>query len=213
MFKFLAAAFLLAMPLAFTSCVVDGHSGLPEPIYTALAFTVENRMDAPVTVNIRKHYIWEFDGNNFATYGEWISLPLGSLETRSLANDAEGNFMLINPALRNVAGMFVASFEITVETPKGAMRFAGYETEDPRFEAVGLCYIRAWYMADAGGGSVMLYTREQVVSFRIDYILPTQLIVNEDGTVSFLAERVTDSGDTQVLGRFDADVETVRRMY
>jgi len=213
MFKFLAAAFLLS--LAFTACPEPLERwGMLRPIDNfALAFAVENRMDVPVTVNIRSRYIVGEGNGFFVTYGEWIGESLGSLETGSLGNDARGNFMLMNPTLKHMAmrNRLVSSFEIRVETPSGAMHFAGYETEDPRFEAVGLCYMESLSYAENEGST--LRTKEQRVLFKVDYILPTHLIINEDGTVSFLAERVTNGDGRRVHERFDTDVATVRRMY
>ena len=199
--RFFAIALLFMLALVFTAC--PGHRTPPQiPDNFALRFAVENRMNAPVTVSIRNYYRWLGWDYALSTRGDWICATLEYLEAVFLSNRPTGEFVLMDLDLTSAMIIHpgVSSFELRIETPGETIYLAGHESEDPRFQKTGLCHldIRIW----PGTIGIMLYTRRQIVRFEMDHVLPVKLVVNEDGTVSFLEEMVSDGEGILILGRW-----------
>jgi len=196
-------AFSLAASLAFTACppFSVGHTTMEDPIENfALAFTVENKTDTPVKINIRSYQRWAYRDHRLPIgeaafdhlYSPWTSSAVDGRGTTAITNDMSGNFVLLHRALskRTLGSNVVFSFEIEVEMPGATIRLAGYETDDLHFADTGLCYlsITQWN----GGAGTHLDTKLQTASFRVDYVLPVTLVIDEDGSISFLEEMLTE---------------------
>ena len=192
MFKFIKAVLIIIITiLCFISC--PGHTESAVPVENfALDLTVENKMDVPITVKIRNYFkvgrdgAW-WGGDAWVVFSEWSSETVTNFEIKPISNRTTENFVITDPNF-NIGNDIISSFEIIVETQGGAVYLAGYETEDPLYDATGLCYL-IFHNTPGVTGST-LFTKEQIVRFEVDYILPVKLVINADRSVSFIEELV-----------------------
>jgi len=191
----LIIAIFLITTFAITSC--PGRSYIRPPDNFALEFTVENKMDVPVDVSIRSYH--DYREGESKTRSEWQTITLESNETRLIGgNEDDEKFVMITPALVSFlygVGDALISFEMKLETPGKTIYLAGYETEEPGFDDSGLLYFEVPLM----GWCVLMFSKEQIACFYTDYSLSVKLVINEDGTVTFIEEMVQEGSGITIF--------------
>jgi len=184
---------LIVFSLIIISC--PGTSYIRPPDNFALEFIIENNMNTSVDVSIRDYHSWQ---NGFSiARTEWRKETIENNQSRLIGGtDENENYNLITPEIVSFAsGVSIISFEIKLTTVNETIYLAGYETDDPKYNDSGLLFIKI----PMEGENLAMYSKEQTVIFKIDYIISIKLIVNEDGTYTFTEEMVKDSAGITIL--------------
>jgi len=174
-----------------------------------LDFSVINETLNPVTVSIRHKYVWNYYigkiENIFIAYSDWSteylnsgeSKPVGVEKTKfyngSAYQEMEG-FILVDRALGLISSYrFISSFELQIETADDTLFIPGHILTGDETDENDLCRLMI-NIGSLGEISCRLITYKQDL-FLYDWaddclIVPAQLTIKYDGTVSFEHETI-----------------------
>ncbi|MDR2552247.1 MAG: hypothetical protein LBD31_03655 [Treponema sp.] len=212
----LTALVALVMALGAGSCddgIIIEYWTDATPPAVALQITAVNRMDAPVTLQMRHTYMGIKDGfkTNRRTYSDWITVGLQPESSRTIGEETVhyqyknqketmSGFILLDRSDSNYKEKYGASssFEIEITMPPGGAyppvyRLAGYKTDDWNFFREGIGDLKIFF--DMNSDFVDLHHKGGIFSiFSVPYLIEAELIIDGDGTLAFNYLNVYNGG-------------------
>ena len=212
----LTALTAMVMTLGIVSCSfytpeIEYHIDKIPPA-VALQLTAVNRMDAPVTLQLRHAYRGLKDGfkANKRTYSDWITAVLEPGDSQIIGEETVQyqyknqeetmqGFILLDRSDENFqeeyAGSSSFELEITMPQDDGAYppvyRLAGYKTGDWEFFREGLADLEM-VSSLFGGYAILHHQGGTLTIYSVPYLIEAELIIAADGTLAFNYSNVKD---------------------
>ena len=206
---------LTAMVMAFgiVSCAITEPWDDYIPPAVAMQITAVNKMNAPVTLQLRHAYRGLKDGfkANKRTYSDWITAVLEPGDSQIIGEETAQyryknqeetmtGFILLDRSDSNYKEKYGASssFEMEITMPPGGgyppvYRLAGYKTVNWDFFREGLGELEiigsethVWAILHYKGGTLSI--------FSVPYLIEAELIIDTDGTLAFNYSNVKNGG-------------------
>jgi hypothetical protein len=196
---------------------VDNNPPLPLPGAVLIDFTFKNETQSPVAVKIRHKYQWQWeewlDGEDVTTantaYTEWSTEDIGSGESKAVgvekttlinakSTQEVSGFILLDRYTANIsqAGhIFFSSFELEIETADKTLFISDQEIYDRRKNDTELLYLRIYNPYN----TCHLITLKQGLEVRKTFIVPVNLTLKQDGSLSVEHETINSGNGIHIF--------------
>ena len=181
------------------------------PPAIAMQITAVNRMNAPVTLQLRHAYRGLKDGSQ-RTFSAWITAELEPGDSQIIGEETVQyqyknqeetmqGFILLDRSDENFqeeyAGSSSFELEITMPQDDGAYppvyRLAGYKTGDWEFFREGLADLEM-VSSLFGGYAILHHQGGTLTIYSVPYLIEAELIIAADGTLAFNYKNVQGRG-------------------